>query len=342
MSRKEIISLIILILVVGYGTWQYFNSSFTKTKSQHLMDTVVSITATSKDKYISTRIDSVFAFIKNMEEKLNDYSEDSLLWEINNSEKTSFPMDGDLFELLVIADSLYKITNGMFDPTIKPVIDLWGFGSVAYEGLDSLKTVVPDSLVLREALAKVGFDQIRFDRQTLHKPAGMQLTLGAIAKGYIIDKAVEYMKSLEIVSGNIDCRSSMSFFGSKLPQQVYIQHPLLKQDDFIASFKIKNGSIGTSGNYQQFFELDGVRYHHIISPFTGYPVPDVFSCTVIHPSAAWADGLSTAFFLMPPEKAIETAKKIEGCDAVIYYAENGNTVSIKTMGMKELSFSEKL
>jgi thiamine biosynthesis lipoprotein len=91
MSKKEIISLIILLLVVGYGAWQYFHSSFTQTKSQHLMDTVVRITATSKSKNIGTGIDSVFAYIKQLEDKLNDYSEDSWLWKINNSDKTQSP-----------------------------------------------------------------------------------------------------------------------------------------------------------------------------------------------------------------------------------------------------------
>jgi thiamine biosynthesis lipoprotein ApbE len=119
MSRKEIISIVILVLVAGYGAWQYFHSSFTQTKSQHLMDTVVRVTATSKSKNIGTRIDSVFSYIKRLEDKLNDYSEDSWLWKINHSDQTQFAMDPDIYELLVISDSLYKITDGTFDPTIK-------------------------------------------------------------------------------------------------------------------------------------------------------------------------------------------------------------------------------
>jgi len=342
MSRKEIISLLILILVVGYGAWQYTHSSFTQTKSQHLMYTMVRITATSKNKNIGTRIDSVFAFIKQMEDKLNDYSKSSWLWEVNNSTRTQFPMDSDIYNLLVIADSLYKMTDGAFDPTIKPVYDLWGFSSKPYSQIDSVGTAVPDSIILAETLQRVGFDKISYDTRSLSKPVGVQLAFGALAKGYILDAARDYMKSLGIVSGNIDCRSSMTFFGSSLPQQVYIQHPMLSQDDYIASFKIKNRSVGTSGNYQQFFELDGIRYHHILDPKTGYPVPHIYSSTVIHPSAAWADGLSTALFLMQPDQAIELARSIPDCDAVIYFDQDGSTVSLKTMGMKDIGFSEKI
>lgn len=342
MKRKEIISLVILILVIGYGAWQFYHRSFTQTKSKHLLDTVVSITATSKSKNVGNMIDSVFVYIESLQDKLNDFDSNSLLWKINNSEETVFTMDEDIYELLMLSDKLYKLSEGKFDPSIKPVLSLWGFGSNPADYSDSLKAAVPDSLKLRQTLELVGFPRLSFDEKTLHKPVGMQLSFGAIAKGYILDKAVRKMKELGIVSGNIDCRSSMIFFGSKIPQLVYIQHPMLSRDDYIASFKILNSSVGTSGNYQQCFEQDGVLYHHIIDPHTGYPTRNIFSTTVITPSAAMADGLSTAFFLMPPQKAIEVAKSMEECELIIYYEQDGNTVSLKSMGMKQLDFKEKL
>ena len=342
MKRKEIISLVILILVIGYGAWQFYHRSFTQTKSKHLLDTVVSITATSKSKTVGNMIDSVFVYIESLQDKLNDFDPNSLLWQINHSEATSFTMDEDIYELLKLSDKLYKLSEGKFDPSIKPVLDLWGFGANPADYSDSLKAAVPDSLMLKQALHLVGFSKLAFDKNTLHKPAGMQLSFGAIAKGYILDKAAQKMKELGIVSGNIDCRSSMIFFGSKIPQLVYIQHPMLSRDDYIASFKILNSSVGTSGNYQQCFEQDGVLYHHIIDPHTGYPTRHIFSTTVITPSAALADGLSTAFFLMPPQKAIEVAKSMEDCELIIYYEHDGNTVSLKSMGMKQLDFNEKL
>lgn len=342
MKRKEITSLVILILVIGYGAWQFYHRSFTQTKSKHLLDTVVSITATSKSKNVGNMIDSVFVYIESLQDKLNDFDPNSLLYKINHSDATTFTMDEDIYELLVLSDKLYKLSDGKFDPSIKPVLNLWGFGSSPGEYSDSLKAAVPDSLMLKQALHMVGFSKLAFDKTSLYKPAGMQLTFGAIAKGYILDKAAQKMKELGIVSGNIDCRSSMIFFGSKIPQLVYIQHPMLSRDDYIASFKILNSSVGTSGNYQQCFEQDGVHYHHIIDPHTGYPTPNIFSTTVITPSAALADGLSTAFFLMPPQKAIEVAKSMKECDLVIYYEQDGHPVSLKSMGMKQLDFKEKL
>ncbi|HNV92794.1 MAG TPA: FAD:protein FMN transferase [Candidatus Cloacimonas sp.] len=334
MNRREIISLIILIVVIGFGAYKYLTRSFTELKSQYLMDTIVEISATSQSKNVGRQIDSVFNFIRSLEDKLNEYDPNSYLGKINaDSLNTVFDMDPDMYNLLTIADSLFKMTNGAFDPTIKPVWDLWNFNAE--------NPVPPDSLVLKEMLSKVDFTKIRYDEKRLIKPLGMQLTFGAIAKGYILDKARDHMQTLNLDNGYINCRSSMTFFGYKKPQIVYIQHPR-KLDDYIASFKVLNQSISTSGDYQQFYEYNGVRYHHIISPFTGYPVPDVHSVTVLCSSAAWSDGISTALFLLPPETVLDSIKQIADCEAIIYYSKADSLASIKTAGMKDKDLKEKL
>ena len=103
-----------------------------------------------------------------------------------------------------------------------------------------------------------------------------------------------------------------------------------------------NQRISNSGDYQQFYEYNGVRYHHIISPFTGYPVPDVHSVTVLCSSAAWSDGISTALFLLPPETVLDSIKQIADCEAIIYYSKADSLASIKTAGMKDKDLKEKL
>ena len=194
MSKKEIISLIILIAVVAYGAWQFFNSSFTKTKSQHLMDTVVNITATSKSKNIGATIDSVFAYIQRMEQKLDEYSPESLLWQINHSSEVTFPMDADLYQLMVIADSLYKITDGHLIPPSNLSL-IYGVLAIDIAALEPQQRSVPDTAELANALGLLDWNKIRFDQNKPHKPVAMKLTFGAIAKGYILDKARDYMKS---------------------------------------------------------------------------------------------------------------------------------------------------
>lgn len=333
MNRKEIISLIILILVMAFAGYKYINRTFTETKSKYLLDTIVEISATSRSKGINRQIDSVFVYIEKLESKLDEYDANSWISRLNSSSGPSFPMDPDAYAILRIADSLHTMTNGSFDITIKPVFDLWGFSSES--------PTVPDSLLIKEEMKKVGFERVRYDKNRIYLPKGMQLTFGAIAKGYILDRAREYMLSHHLEKGYINCRSSMTFFGSKVPQVVYIQHPR-KTDDSIASFRVTNMSIGTSGDYQQFFELDGVRYHHILDAKTGYPMPNNYSVTVTHSSAAWADGLSTALFVMDPNLGLDKIKSIPACNAVIYYDQNGSPVSLKTLGMKNLGLNERI
>jgi thiamine biosynthesis lipoprotein len=333
MNKKEIISLIILILVLSFGAYRYFTRSYTAEKSQFMMDTIVKISATSQSKDVNHKIDLVYNYIKKLENDLTEYKTGGWIWSVNNTNKYRYPMNPDAFQIFTLADSLYRFTDGSFDITIKPVFDLWQFSSS--------NPSVPDAKLIKQTLRQVGFNKIKYDKDFLYKPYGMQFTFGALAKGYILDKAREYMKSLDLEKGYIDCHSSMTFYGNQLlPEIVGIQHPR-KMNDIIATLKVENNSIGTSGDYQQYFEVDSLRYHHILDPRTGYPVKNVYSVTVLHPSAFLADGLSTALFVMPPEVAIEKIKQYHEAEAIIYYLKNGSIVSLKTQGIKKIIQSEK-
>jgi len=332
MKRKEIISLIILISVLAYGFYRYATRSYTAEKSQYLMDTIVKISATSKDKNVGQKIDKVFDYIRNLQDDLDEYKEGGWLWEVNNTDKYHYTMHPDAYKILLLADSLYRFSNGNFDITIKPVFDLWQFNSANPQ--------LPDSLLIKKKLKLVGFDKIEFNENHLYKPQGMQFTFGALAKGYIIDRARDYMLTQDLYKGYIDCQSSMTFFGnSRLPEIVGIQHPR-KMNDVIATLKVKNISLSTSGDYQQFFDLNGVRYHHILNAHTGYPGRNVYSVTVLNPSAFYSDGLSTCLFIMNPESAMDAIKRIPDTEAIIYYQKNNTITSLKSRGIKDLLQSE--
>ncbi len=347
MNRKEIVSLIILILVLAFGFYRYKTVKYTTEKSKFIMDTWVRVTATAKSKNVGKMIDQTFTYMENLEMVLSEYEPEGWLWKVNQSRQSNFPMDQDAFQILQLADSLYRLTGGKFDITIKPVFDLWKFGSGDSLVSDSILTpaithILPDSLLIKEKLKLVGFDRIRFDQEYLYKPSGMQLTFGALAKGYIVDRAHEYMHSLGVLKGSIDCSSSMVFWGNKLlPNVVGITHPR-RLNEVIATLQVRDIAIGTSGDYQQCFDLDSLRYHHILDAHTGYPVKDVFSVTVLNPSAFLADGLSTAVFLMDPEQALEQIKQIPNTNAIIYFRKNNTITSLKSIGIKSMIQSEKI
>ena len=331
MTKKEIISLIILILVVGYGAYKYLNREYSDTQSRYLLDTIVEISAKHDSKNINKQISMIFEEIQDFEKRFNEFDPESYISQINSSEQELFPMHPELYEMLVIADSLYQLTGGAFDVTIKPVWDLWDFGSDT--------AAVPPPEMIAEQLKLVGFDRIRYSETELYKPQGMQLTFGAIAKGYIFEKSLNKMRKRGYKQGFIDSRSSIAIFGEKLSPIVYISHPR-HLDATIAHFRLKELSVSTSGDYQQFFLQDGKRYHHIIDAHTGYPTKACNSITVLHPSAAWADGLSTALFLMPIQEAIEYVNSSDKVDCIIYYEEDDKIKSLKSEGIKAMEFSE--
>jgi len=333
MNKREITSIVILIAVIGFGIFRFITREYTETKSRYMLDTILEISASSKQKNVGKKIESVYDYIATLEKKLNEYDENSLIFKINNSPETEFTIDEDFYRLLVISDSLFTLTNGGFDITIKPVFDLWHF--------DADTLAIPEDSQIKEKLSLVDFSKLRYSKDKLYKPQGMQITFGALAKGYILDQAKSFMLGIGLEKGFINCRSSISFWGASVPQLVYVQHPR-KHDDYIASFRVKELSISTSGDYQQFYEYEGKRYHHILNAKTGYPVEDIHSLTVIHPSALWADALSTSLFVLPPELAANIVNKIRDCDAIIYYSINGSIVSLKTKGMAALDLDEKL
>jgi thiamine biosynthesis lipoprotein len=333
MNRKEFVSLVILLSVISFGLFRYLTRSYTAEKSQYLMDTIVKISATSKTKDVQIKIDHVFEMMKSIEQDLDEYKEGSWLWELNNSNDYRFKMNPHAYQMMQLADSLYYLTDGHFDITIKPVFDLWQFSTANPQ--------VPDAKLIKTKLMYVGFDKIKYDKEFIYKPLGMQLTFGALAKGYIIDQAREFMKSQGLYKGFIDCHSSMTFYGDSILQEIVgIQHPR-KTNEIIATLQVKETSVGTSGDYQQYFELDKTRYHHILDARTGYPVKGIYSVTVLNPSALLADGLSTAVFLMNPDKALEALKLMPRTEVIIYYLKNNAITSLKSQGIKAIIQSEK-
>ncbi len=331
MKRKEVVSLVLLILVLGLGFWQYKNRKYTDKRSRIMLDTIVEISVSSQHKDILPIIEKGFTLVEHYEQKFSEYRDSSLVWTINHSNGHPVDIDAETYELLKYAEQLYKDTDGAFDVTVGTVVNAWDF--------DNKK--VPTETELAEALKYVGFDKIKYNEKEIIVPAGTKLTFGAIAKGYILDRVAEELAKEDIVCGYITTRSSYRSFGAERRiQRVGIQHPR-KLNELVSILKLKEQAIGTSGDYQRYFEIDDVRYHHILNAKTGKPVRDVFSVTVIAGNAFIADGLSTAVFVMEPQKAIDYIKSVDNCEAVIYHQDGEEIIALKTLGMKDLLEDEK-
>lgn len=325
MRRKEWISLIILLLVIGFAIYRFKTRHFTESRTRILMGTLVEISLTDNSNRIISLVDEAFELMSDYDKKFSYYNEDGMLWQINNSESDSIAIDSDYFELLTLCDLFYEKSDGLYDVTISPLSKLWHSG----------RTTVPPPDSIAYAKSKVGFDKLEFGPDYLIMPTDMELDFGSIAKGFIIDRVVEFIEKHGVYYGYINAGGDLRVFGdSRKETTVGIQHPR-DSSAVIAVLGITDRAVVTSGDYERFFEFDGVRYHHIINPLTGYPVKGIYSVTIIAPNATIADALATTAFLLNPEDAIELVKSFPLTDCIIYYDHDDEIISLRTQGVMD-------
>ena len=205
---------------------------------------------------------------------------------------------------LQIAD----LTDGYFDPTVAPLVDLWGFGPIVGQAQ------LPDLAELERLQAQVGFAQlvVNAEAETLTKLAPRTLDLSAIAKGYAVDLVADYLGQKGFADYLVEVGGEMRFSGTKPDQvawRIAIENPDPGSRSVFRILEISAGAVATSGDYRNFYELDGQRYSHTINPKTGYPVAhDLASVTVVAPLCIDADAYATAFMAMGKEPALQLAE----------------------------------
>ncbi|MCP2519460.1 FAD:protein FMN transferase [SCandidatus Aminicenantes bacterium Aminicenantia_JdfR_composite] len=215
-------------------------------------------------------------------------------------------------ELLKKSYEVYIASDGAFDVTIGPLSEIWGFQNKKYR--------IPGPKEINEALKKVGFKKILKENAEFFYPSWIKFDWGGSAKGFGVDLAYKKLKELGIKNGFINAGGDIYCWG-KNPEnglwRIGIKHP--RKSGFIGVIVETNIGIATSGDYQRFFEVNGVRYHHILNPFTGYPARGKQSVTVIGPETVYCDALATALFVSSNER--EILKKFPQYGAIIVDSE---------------------
>jgi thiamine biosynthesis lipoprotein len=247
-------------------------------------------------------------------------------------------VEPQLFALLQRAMELFRETNGAFDITAGPLAKVWGF--FHRQGR------MPSDEELQAAMARVGGEhvQLETDTQTVSLAReGMELNLGSIGKGYALDRAAATMldRGVEnfLMHGG---RSSVLARGSRIPAaaeanpwQVAIGHPLRPERE-LGLITLRNQALSTSGSATQSFHHQGERYGHILDPRTGRPAQGVLSVVVIAHDAATADALSTALYVLGPEKAEEFCAAHEEVAAIMVVPSGrGETVEVRSFNGAE-------
>ncbi|MCL5022401.1 MAG: FAD:protein FMN transferase [Nitrospirae bacterium] len=295
------------------------------------MDTVVTITVVSdSEEKAAKAIDKAFGEIGRLDLLLNFFSDKSELAMINRSAGAPpVRVSPETLEVIGKALCASEKTGGAFDATIGAESSLWDF----------FQKKKPDDETIRQRRGLVNYRWITLAKGEsaagLEKK-GMLMDLGAIAKGYAADKAVEELKKNGVRAGLVAVAGDIRAFGLKpdgKPWKVGIRNPRQqgKDDEILATIALKDMAISTSGDYERYFLLDGKRYHHILDPKTGYPAEGCRSVTVMAPDAASTDSFSTAAFVLGPQKGIEVLERM-GFEGII--VDNSGKVRL-TPGLKD-------
>lgn len=267
-----------------------------KTAEFFVFDTVVDITAYGENA--QSAIDAARDELYRYDELLSTTKESSDIYKVNNNETEN--VSEETADIIEKSLKISEISDGSLDITIYPVVELWGFTGGNYR--------VPEDSEIKEALNFVGYDKISLQENSVVKDdPNVQIDLGATAKGYIGDKVAQAVKNAGCDSALLSIGGNVVTIGKKPNGDDFnVGVTWIDGKGICATVPLSDISAVTSGTYQRNFTEDGVFYHHIIDPKTGYPAQsDIGSVTIFSKDGLAADGLSTAFFVMGSEKAIE-------------------------------------
>jgi thiamine biosynthesis lipoprotein len=279
------------------------------------MSTTIAVTLPAGDDARDAAA-AVIGLFQRLERELSEWREESPLAEVNRGAGGApVAVPPDLLALVARSVDLAERTGGAFDPTWAALWGLWDF--------QAAEPAVPAPEAIARAVALVDYRRVEIDRAagTLRLPEpGMKIGLGGIAKGYALDRAAELLRGrghedfLIVAGGQVYAAGRR---GGR-PWRVGVRDPRGDETDAFALLDLEGGvSSSTSGDYESYFELDGVRYHHILDPRTGYPTRGLTSATVLAPEATLADALSTALMVLGPDRGLALAEEWPGVEAVL-------------------------
>ena len=273
--------------------------------SEQLMGTTITVTS---EHGAST----VFDIFRDVDAMMSEWKPDSPLTRVNNAagdHAVRVPID--LFATVQRSLKIAELTSGAFDPTWATIWHLWKFDG---------SNTVPTQKQIETLLPWVNWGGVVLDKEehSIYLPGG-KLGLGGIAKGVALDRARDALieegtTDFMIVAGG---QVLVQGLNKESLWRIGIRSPGKSLGQYMAVLSVSDTSVATSGDYEKYFELEGIRYHHIIDPRTGFPASGTRSVTVITPDATLADALSTALFVMEPSQAIGLVNSLRNVEAVI-------------------------
>ena len=273
---------------------------------------------------------------------MSTYQKDSEISRFNAFKQAGikFKISDDFYRVMKTAQTIYRLSDGAWDGTVNPLVDLWGFGH------GGQKNKIPAEYEISALLPNIGFDNIEVlaPGYLVKKNAAVTLDLSSIAKGYGVDQVADTIRKegfenyLVEIGGEV-CASGFRPDGKQW--RIGINRPKTDAafDDVYKVVRLHNRAFATSGDYRNFFVVNGVRYAHIIDPRTGYPISNsVVSVSIIADTCAFADGLATAIMVLGPGKGIDLLNRLDGVEGLLIVEKmDGSLENFYSKGFKVLS-----
>lgn len=313
----------------GEGTEEYF----------HTRGEIFRTQSNFKYKYHRALDDEIFARLDSFDRSLNPFNKQSIIYKVNNNLPAA--LDDWFIQVFETARQISEQSEGIYDITAAPLINLWGFG------YDEAKE--PSRQTIDSIKEFVGYQKARLvDRAIVKDDPRVQINASSIAKGFAVDVVSELLESYGIgdymveIGGEVRARGLNPQGGAwKIGISKPIDDNTGKPVDNFAVIQLEDKSLATSGNSRNYYIKDGKKYAHTIDPLSGYPFQsDLLSATVIHSECIFADALATTFMAMGMEKALRFAESYPGIQYIFIYSdENGEFQSI-TSGENDIDIKQ--
>ena len=249
-----------------------------------------------------------------------------------------FRISADFIKVMKVGREIYQLSEGAWDGTVNPLVELWGFGPTRRE------IRMPPAGIIHALLPKVGFNHIEIKEPNflVKNLASVTLDLNSIAKGFAVDEVARLIaaagfKNYLVEIGGEVYAAGVRRDGGKWRVGINMPRKDAAINEVYKAVSISNEAFATSGDYRNFFEIDGRRYSHVIDPRTGYPVSNgVVSVSIIADNCTLADGLATAIMVMGTEKGIELVNRMQNVECfIVVQKADGTLVDYYSAGIED-------
>ena len=307
---RLVFTIIVAVGMVLWGIMRSYNAYrfHLEKQTRLMMGTYITVSVVGPRKITSSAINSALDRIQEIDVKFNPRNHKSPLYAFNQNNVAI--TDPEILNLIQVAQEVSKESNGAFDITVAPLVELWGFYSKSYR--------LPQDKEIKECLRKVGYQHLILNKGKLEKDnPDVQIDLGGIAKGYALSEAVKVLKTQGITFGLIDAGGDVYALGRKGKKlwKIGIKDP--RQEGIFGYVEVEDSAVVGSGDYERFFKQNEKRYHHIFNPKTGYPTEGVISVTLIYSDPVLAQAWTKIPFVLGAKQGLELLEKIPGMEVLV-------------------------